>query len=48
MENKYQVEIKTNEGIYIYDNVELKDLEKILTNHKEYEEVNAKQKEKEK
>ena len=48
MDNKYEVEIKTSEGVYIYHNVDLQDLEKVLSNHKEYDEVNAKRKDEKK
>ena len=43
MSNKYDVEIKDGENIYVYKEVELENLEKILIDHPKYEEITAKQ-----
>ena len=36
-----KIEIKEKNNIYTYENVDIKDLEKILQEHKDYEEVKA-------
>ena len=36
-----KIEIKEKDNIYTYENVDIKDLEMILQEHKEYEEVKA-------
>lgn len=42
MNNKYDVEIKDGDNIYVYKDVELEKLETILTEHPNYSEINAK------
>lgn len=36
-----KIEIKEKDNIYTYENVDIKDLDKILEKHKDYEEVKA-------